>query len=622
MIGRKYKLSLGMRISVLFIAVILLIVTLSGLVMYVEFRDIYRKQLTEDLNQITNQNRINLENLVSGIGQAVTSLYSDMYFAQLLTDPLTLEHDYLKLDENKKKLNQQFLKDIYVPLSNLIPSYHISFYADSSLPLAQIFSAGNLGLKGLYTDASIRSETWFQDTMADDGALHWFQMPDSDNRLYVAALIKNPYKYSLSYPYLSEKGSLARRTEISNLGVLVIDFDTVQIRDQLDASRLTPSTNLILLDQDDRILYGSDMMIARRLIDTHVGVLKEGKVSTANAENDLELDGERYMFSEHPMENGWTLLALIPKSDITKRMAFLQPIILTVVAASAVIGTVLSLFISHRVSRPIRKLALTMGGIHNTEHMQIHLRPKSTDEVGMLMLNFNRMMKRMNDLMNEVYNSGIKEKEAELKSLQAQINPHFLYNTLDSVNWMALEMGADRIAETISSLSNLLRYAIKDPSRLVTFQDEVSQVTDYLNVQKICYDHSFQVEFHIDPSITGVMVPKLLLQPLVENALQHGIEQTNGEGIISITAKVSGKDCTISVTNSGDGADAPAINAYLRAKETADYPSNGGLGIRNIDRRIQLLFGPEHGLHYENNELGGVTAIITLARYSGTAGSN
>lgn len=223
----------------------------------------------------------------------------------------------------------------------------------------------------------------------------------------------------------------------------------------------------------------------------------------------------------------------------------------------------------------------------------------------------NGMMNRIQHLVKEVYESGIRLKEAELKALQAQINPHFLYNTLDSVNWLAIESGVHEISEINSALSDMYRYAAKDTSELVTLEEEVQQVRLYMTVQSLCYPERFNVLYDIPAEFMNIRCPKLIRHPLVENAIIHGLENTDQKGIIRLSGRAEQDTITISVSDNGAGADADQMNAFLRGGYHTLNVVQGN-GSRNVNRRIQLKFGEAYGLEYKQNELGGITAAIRL----------
>lgn len=594
---RAGYVSLNVKIAAMFTVLLVGILLFASIRLYIQFSHMYRTQILDDQKQVMAQNRNHLNNLINSIDQATMLLYADRTVMSILTQKPS---DY-DVSKKKDQINEQLIKYIYIPLNNTLQNYEISFYADMNLPYSASLTGSDLSFRGIFNNSRVADSDWYLRTVAADGALYWFRDDKDGNRMHVSRLII----YNPSTNYRNDVNG-----ERLTLGVVVLNFDTEQIRQQLESSKLTAGTRVILLDRDGSVLFSNDEAASGAMLKA----MNERRSAAADAEasGEIRYEGETFTYQQHTADNGWRLVALLPRSDISDRLGVVRNMIVTTSLFAIVLAVVVTFYLSNRISRPIRHLVGKMGGIQNAQNMQVSVAPPANDEVGILYVSFNRLMKRMNELMEDVYQSGIKEKEAELKALQAQINPHFLYNTLDSVNWIALGIGADRIATIVSSLANILRYSIKDPNESVTVREELEQVTHYINVQMLCYDHAFPVDCDIDPAVLEVAMPKLVLQPLVENAFQHGIEKSRENARLSIRGFVSGHTAVIRVENSGDGsADVARIQRHLEGAESMPG-ARRGYGIRNVNGRIQLLYGSTYGLRFSGNEIGGVTAVVTL----------
>jgi len=230
-------------------------------------------------------------------------------------------------------------------------------------------------------------------------------------------------------------------------------------------------------------------------------------------------------------------------------------------------------------------------------------------EIGVLYSSFNYMIKRINELIHEVYLSKIKEKDAELKALQAQINPHFLYNTLDTVNWLAVKHNVPEISKIVNSLASILRYSINKGNDVTTVDKELKHVESYITIQKIRFKDKFEVSFNIDKRILHYKTIKLILQPLVENAIIHGIETYEGKGKILINGYLDGEKIVFEVINNGNPIDLDLVNKLL------DSPSEDkdSYGIQNVNERIKLYYGEEYGLYYQAIDSNTVARIVIPA---------
>jgi two-component system sensor histidine kinase YesM len=230
------------------------------------------------------------------------------------------------------------------------------------------------------------------------------------------------------------------------------------------------------------------------------------------------------------------------------------------------------------------------------------------DEAGRLSETFNQMAENINILVQKVYEEHLMKREAELKSLQMQINPHFLYNTLETINWMARVHGTEDIGIMVKSLGDLMRATINDKD-YVMLADEINSLNNYLKIQKYRYGNKFEAGFEIDPNTKKLYVPKLILQPLVENAIYHGIEPSIEKGVIQIKTMLDNKELIITVYDSGIGMTHDTISRVLDINSKEDNFTSHSIGLQNVIRRIKTLFGDDYGLEI-HSELGEWTRII------------
>ena len=241
----------------------------------------------------------------------------------------------------------------------------------------------------------------------------------------------------------------------------------------------------------------------------------------------------------------------------------------------------------------------------------IQVESKTHDEIGMLIQSFNYMVSRLRQLIMEVYQQKLAQKNAELTALQAQINPHFLYNTLDSINWMLIEKGEWEISDVVVSLGDILKYSLHGEEMLVLFEEELKYIESYLCIQKNRLEDRLTVQIEIDEEAKLCFVPKLILQPIVENAILHGIEKKKEMGRIQIQAIVREGTLEIRVTDDGIGMQPDRLMRF-RESIMSDEISGKHIGMRNVHRRIQLHFGEAYGLKIDSEWQKGTTVTILL----------
>lgn len=221
--------------------------------------------------------------------------------------------------------------------------------------------------------------------------------------------------------------------------------------------------------------------------------------------------------------------------------------------------------------------------------------PQGMGEITILYHNFNSMLRIRQDLIEEIYGARVREKEAELRALQAQINPHFLYNTLDSINWMAVKYGADDIEEVVTDLSRMLRYSLNNGLNILKISQELIQIKSYIKIQQLRFSGFFQVTYDVDDQVLDCRIIKLLLQPLVENALLHGFDEAGENGVLIIRIRRTGERIHFSVINNGKQMN---LEKVARAMDSSFVEQTGSYGLRNVNDRLVKYYGPDSGLRF------------------------
>ena len=314
-----------------------------------------------------------------------------------------------------------------------------------------------------------------------------------------------------------------------------------------------------------------------------------------------------YVCGQYNGVTGWKTYSLIAEENIFRESGVLQKEILLSVAVSTLWMSVVIALLAYAVTQPINRLSEAMRSAQE-QNFDIKLPNRRKDEIGRLTESFNDMIGRINTLVNEVYQGKLAQKNAEIKALQAQINPHFLYNTLDSINWMLLDRGEKEISDIVISLGSLMRYCIDTKAPLVTLKEEFEYVACYLRIQKNRLEERLCYELDLPECLGMVRVPKFILQPLVENAILHGIEPQQKQGTIRIAAADGGEHVSIAVEDNGPGIPPEALKA-LEIPEDMEAEQHG-IGLYNVDKRLRLYFGEAHRLKVKNSPHG---ASITLS---------
>jgi len=278
-----------------------------------------------------------------------------------------------------------------------------------------------------------------------------------------------------------------------------------------------------------------------------------------------------------------------------------------------IIGMVVSMFIARGLVSPIEDTADALERFSEGD-FEVRLSEERTDEIGKMNVVFNKAIRDIKELMQRVTQAEILKKEMEFKTLQSQMNPHFLYNTLDAINWMAFKEGQTEICNLISAISNLMRISISNKQSLILLEQELGYVRDYLYIQNTRYKDRIETVYDIDESLLNQVIPKLIIQPIVENAIVHGIEKSYGKSTLYISAIRMGSNIDIIVKDTGVGMPEDKVQNLLKEPEVVKSSSaaHTNLGMYAVHKRIQFLYGEDYGLNVQSIEGEGTTVVIRI----------
>jgi len=242
---------------------------------------------------------------------------------------------------------------------------------------------------------------------------------------------------------------------------------------------------------------------------------------------------------------------------------------------------------------------------------RINFSKEDRNEITLIGKHFDRMMKTINRQIEEIKEAGRKEKEAEIRALEAQINPHFIYNTLDAINWMAIENGQDEISQMLSRFAQILRYQISDSNSLVTIGEEINYLEKYLFLQKVRFDDSFEYIINCEESVRDCKIYKMIFQPFVENAIVHGYENIDYCGLLRIEIKSHGRDKLVfAITDNGKGIPENIVDEiFIKRKKVGD-----SIGILNVLSRLDIYYENQYEISVDNKN-GTRIEVILPKRY-------
>ena len=556
---RKWIKNMKYRHKLTILLVVTALVPMTVLALYAHSRQstMVRSSDLEDMQSIIDQTKESID--------SQTAVYSS------LLNYLTYSPDIEEIIKEKNIDNYtayEKYNEIADPLLSVPKSYH------DAINRIQLF-ARSIQVEHEYTLVPLAKmkEEWWSSELQDDVRIQWLVNLESKE---VAAV-------RMIYDDQALDAAIC----------IALDYDKIF---QPLTNILTEENGGMVTDEDGRILYNKSEL-------EDIELKKSDDRDTALEKINQEC---AYTMAESK-ENNWVFYLYKSQRAISGSVRRLLLEEIPLMAACCLITLVLGLSFSRIFTRKIEELTRNMDQVNHGSR-EVTVSSDSEDEVGILINSFRRMMDEINRLIDEVYVNKIALKEYELKALQAQINPHFLYNTLSMMNWMAIRSGQMDISKVTLALSTFYRTALSKGEDMVTIETCIRNMEAYLEIQLTMHDYNFTVEWDIDPDIKNEKMPKLLLQPVVENAIEHGIdEKEEGDKKLFLSFKGQGDDVEIIVRDNGTGME------QEKAETLVTYQAKG-YGLKNVNDRIRLLYGEAYGIRIFSEPGEGTNVIMRFPK--------
>lgn len=397
-------------------------------------------------------------------------------------------------------------------------------------------------------------------------------------------------------------------------GVIIIGMDESDVRKTYSSP--DSQAHILIITKEGIVLSDSKGMYVGDSINTLPFVeQKSANMSTL----DQWIDKAKWVYSHEKSQlTGWHVIVLQPRSYLLKQLNPIKTATIGIMCIAFLFILLFSWAASVIITRPLKSILFSMKKFQKGDFSQF-VDWRSRDEIGQLGTGYNTMVHRIKELVDDVFSFELKKREAELKLLQSQINPHFLYNTLNTISWAAQKKGETQIAEMIYSLANIFQTSLSNGKDIITIQEEIQLVNSYLFLQRMRFPDRLTYEITVDPLLEDVDVPKLLIQPLIENSIVHGIEPLDtDEGLIQISVKRLNDSIVIEIVDNGVGINAKKLKTIqdsLIYKEEIDPSSTrNGFAFFNIINRLKLFYGDQASLTVESKEGSGTIVLLIFPK--------
>lgn len=486
-------------------------------------------------------------------------------------------------EEYANKIGLQFTR---IMESRTDISYISIFGEDSSRYLSST-------TKKLNEYADIKSQEWYTNTVNKEGETS-----------ISASRVQNIYEGE--YPWVVSLSKLLKSIDgTEEVGVLLIDLNYSVIDEICNKIKIGERGYIYIIDNNGDIVYHPNQQLIYSNVKKELisEVLSMGDDSIIVGEGD---DAKMYTVKSSDY-TGWKIVGVAYLDELFPNKEEVQLSYVLAGLGCFFMAIVISAWISRRISKPIKVLSSSMKEVQN-HNLDTEIHVDTNNEIGELSDTFNVMTGEIKTLIEKNNAEQKLKRKSELKALQAQINPHFLYNTLDSIIWMSVANKNEEVIEMTSALAKLFRISISKGAELITIGDEVEHVNSYLTIQKIRYGETVNFEISVDEDLKKYKVLKLVLQPMVENAIYHGLKSKLGKGNILISVTEEDDIILLKVKDNGIGIKPEDLaNIY-------EVDSKKGVGVRNVNERIKLYFGDEYGLFFESEVDLGTTVTIKLPK--------
>lgn len=388
------------------------------------------------------------------------------------------------------------------------------------------------------------------------------------------------------------------------LGIVIIDINKTYLRDSFSTSSFENREKVMIVNRQGEILFSFPYNVylggVIKMYPQLLG-LQTTQINGKVFKKDSIIVSDTINYSD------WKIIRIINTDKIFRSINMLGKITIYIFIIFIIISLSASLFLSISFTKPISELNDEIKKVEKGD-LSLSIIPSRNDELGELSISFNKMVLQLRNLINDKVEQQKKKSDMQFKILQAQINPHFLYNTLNSIKWLAIIQNVENISEMTSAIINLLKYNLSSENTLVTLEEEIESAKNYINIQKYRYGSNFDIEYFIDNRTSNLKILKFILQPLIENSIFHGFKNYKYGGKIKIHSQIVDEFLMIEVIDNGCGTAVEKVEENDDAVEKM----HKGIGLNNVNDRICLYFGSEYGISIKS-EIGiGTDVMIKL----------
>lgn len=589
----SFKKAIHSKVFVSFLLVFVLPVAGAGLGSYIISLNILTQKVSSSFSETVFYVKQSVEKDLYQINQISAYIYIDLDLKDAIayrTNDLVKSRE--SVDTVIEKLNNYLISSTF----NYINVIKIYGFNGFEMVFGQPDKVPNID------DNAIFNSPYYVEMLHERNKTVWAGIHDS----YTNVQLKEDEKSISLFRMIKDK------TYKENIAAMYLDIDPELFIATSENLNLNSGNEIYILDNANQIINQNGSHIyaeeVRKLYGEKLVIGSKEPLIIEDKQENL-----RY-FCYTMGDFDWKVVGVMPLDDVVQENEEMYLVMAIVLIISFIAAGFVWYFVLLKMVKPIKKITNATKMVRYGD-FDIQVDWQSEDELGDLANNFNYMVRKIKSLLQEVLEENSRKKDAEYKALQAQINPHFLYNTLNSIRWMAIIQKSDNIKKVVDSLGRLLRNSTSKVQEFITIGEEIDNLKDYLYIQKIAYKNKFRVKWEVDKKLLSHKCLKFILQPLVENAIFHGILPKDSSGTIWLAVQRKGDSIEFSVKDNGVGISPEGI-ATIFSENEKEHDRFSGIGVTNVKDRIELTY-KEKGAFHIKSVLGEYTLITVIIPYSG-----
>lgn len=591
------------RLIFFFVLLISLPSLINGYINYKASSDIIVRNARDSIQEIVKKNNEISDIVHRNIEERTIDILSDPDLFRLFDRPRpTSDYELVKMDRQVSAILYKYF------------GHNQNFYTVQLMTSYYSFGSGAISLTTNSPFVSVspkgfRNSDLYDQVRDSKGSLVWMPTYDLTEVYNQNELYDMDQKFKMVFSSARMINSAPIIDGVSYIWpdrierpVLLINYNEEFYRKTVDQRLPVQNSYTYIVSRDGQIVSHADLSKVGT-IDPNDWFSEESMPASGTAL--VKANGQDVLIAYDTSEvTNWVTVSVIPYNQLLRNLPTIRYSDLLITLILIIVSIVIASFISDRLTNPIKKMLvaiqLTGSGDFSTK-----IPDQSQLEFRILINKFNHMNEKIHELIKENYESTLREKEAEIMALNLQLNPHFLYNTLNIINWMAIDRDDKAISKMIISLSTMLQYTVNNKQEIVKLKDDLEWLSSYAHIMENRFEGAFKIEFQLDHLPGECKVPKLFLQPVVENAIIHGFGAMEQEGVIVIRGQVQGDMLVFEVEDNGKGMEEEQIQSLLNTEAK-------GIGVKNVAQRITLIYGSQSRLHIHSEIGKGTIVTITI----------